>query len=669
MARAIVLGNGTFFVALDKHSFIRDVHFHYVGLENHVVGHKQRIGVGIDDSVFLWLDDPSFDVSVSYKNETMAGYYVFKNKKYNFSLVLEQVVYNETDVFLRQVDIYNSLPYQRKFDLFFHQVFLIYESNKRNTAFYDPTQKCIIHYKGRRVFLVNGITEDQEKIQEYSVGAYQYDGFEGVYKDAEDLKLSKNAVEHGNVDSVFKLSIDVKPKQKKRIYYWICAGKSLDQVSKLNNMVFQKTPQGMIHSTECFWKAWVQKANEKVKNFISDKAKKLFDLSLFVLRAHTDNRGSIIASGDSEMIFYGKDDYSYMWPRDAAFVSTTFDMAGYTEVTESFFEFCRDVLHPDGYLHHRFNSDRSLGSTWHSAIAQKRWLKDKILQLPIQEDETAGVLYALWKHYEANKNLEFIELLYKPMIEKMADFLAKFIDVKTHLPLPSYDLWEEKNSISTYTCSAVYGGLMAAAKFSELLGKRNHMRRYRDTALKIKKAMIDYLYDKEIKSFIRCIEIDDDDNFIKNKTIDASSTFGLWYFGVLDQDDPLFINTHKKMLEVLESKGPVGGIIRYEGDKYFKDTPLSNPWLITTMWEAQRILKNKNVNLDDLKKVEKTINWVIDNAYVSGVLPEQLDPYTGEAKSATPLVWSHSVYISLILDYVRVYKRLIEKIDIDKDKQ
>lgn len=96
-----------------------------------------------------------------------------------------------------------------------------------------------------------------------------------------------------------------------------------------------------------------------------------------------------------------------------------------------------------------------------------------------------------------------------------------------------------KLGISTYTCSVVYGGLIAAANFSELLGKRNHMREYRQAAKEIKKAMIDHLYNKKMGTFVRDA-IMDGTQVIHDETVDASSLFGLWYFGVFDQNDPLF---------------------------------------------------------------------------------------------------------------------------------
>ncbi len=357
------------------------------------------------------------------------------------------------------------------------------------------------------------------------------------------------------------------------------------------------------------------------------------------------------------MIEHGKDDYTYMWPRDASFISTVLDRAGFTEVTKPFFQFCCEILHPDGYLHHRYNPDKSLGSTWHSNLAQKQWLKDKILQLPIQEDESASVLFALWRHYEQTKDLEFIESLYRPLIKKIADFLVSFRDAELGLPLPSYDLWEEKIGISTYTCAAVYGGLQAAARFSDLLGKRNNMREYNDAADQIKKATIQHLYNSEIGSFIRYATVDGG-KVTQERIVDCSSLFGLWYFDMLPQDDPLFASTQGQVMQRLKNPTQIGGIIRYEGDVYFKSTDLSNPWFITTMWEAQRRLSKPVITQDDVQFAFTTFEWVTKYMYPSGVLAEQLQAYSGESLSATPLVWSHAVYVETVLLYIHALEKL-----------
>lgn len=650
MARALTLGNGSMLVCLDKFGYVRDFYFPYVGLENHVAGHRHRIGIMVNGN-FSWINDGSWDISIGYKPGTMVGYLVCKSKKLNVSLVMEDIVYNESNVFLRQLDIYNQSDEHIDIKVFFHQIFHISETKKRNTAFYDPTHNAIVHYKGRRVFIVNGRTENGTSIDDYTVGAYQFEGKEGSYKDAEDGFLSKNAVEHGSVDSTIRFCASCEGKEKTRIYYWICAAKSLEEAYKLNEMVMKKTPEGMFHSTESYWSAWLATRDFDVSH-LEKNQKKMFETSLFILRSHFDNNGGVIASADSKMIEYGKDDYSYMWPRDAAFIVSALDKTGFSEVTKKFFLFCNDVLHEDGYLHHRYRPDQALGSTWHSAISQKEWLKDKILQLPIQEDESASVIFALWNHYECTKDLEFIESLYKPLVEKIALFLMNFRDKDTGLPLPSYDLWEEKIGVSTYTCASVYGGLMAAAKFSELLDKRNHMREYKKAANEIKEAAIKYLYSDKLKSFVRIANLVDG-KIIHNETIDSSSVFGLWYFGMLKQDDPMFISSHEQMVSKLKNPTDVGGFIRYEGDNYFKSTDKSNPWFITTLWEAQRTLCKDNFSAEDFKEVKNAISWVLSHQYISGIFAEQINPYDASSLSATPLVWSHAVYIETILLYIK----------------
>ncbi|PIR61350.1 MAG: glycoside hydrolase family 15 [Candidatus Pacebacteria bacterium CG10_big_fil_rev_8_21_14_0_10_44_11] len=662
MARALTLGNGTFLVCLDKFGFVRDMYFPYVGLENHVLGQKHRIGVWINNR-FSWLDDGSWKISIGYKPETMVGYLVCKNDALKISVVMEDIVYNETNVFVRQVDIYNHSDQPITARLFFHQIFWISESKKRNTGFYDPTHNVIVHYKGRRVFIVNGKTSSDTAIDDYSLGAYHDEGKEGVFRDAEDGELSKNAVEHGSVDSVIRLTTTCAPNEKSRVYYWISVAKTLDEAYALNDLVLQKTPEAMLHSTESYWHAWLTTKQFPTEE-LPDELKKLFDTSLFILRCHTDNRGSIIASADSEMIEFGKDDYSYMWPRDAAFIVSTFCKAGFPEVTKPFFEFCKDVLHKDGYLHHRFRPDQSLGSTWHSTTSQREWLKDKILQLPIQEDESASVLVALHQYYLASKDLEFIEYLYKPLIEKIANFLVNFRDKDTGLPLPSYDLWEEKMGVSTYTCSAVYGGLMAAANFSEILDKRNHMRTFKNVAKEIKKAAADHLFSTKLQSFIRTAHLEAG-VVTQEETIDASTLFGLWYFGMFSQDDSLFTKTLHQLEARLQNPSAIGGYLRYERDNYFKSTDLSNPWFITTLWEAQRKLAHPAASAVDLENAENVFQWVYKYRYQSGVLAEQLNPYTGQSLSATPLVWSHAVFIETVLLYLQKKKALAE---LDKNQ-
>ena len=103
----------------------------------------------------------------------------------------------------------------------------------------------------------------------------------------------------------------------------------------------------------------------------------------------------------------------------------------------------------------------------HSIKCQSPACEARTIDLdPIQEDETALVIYSLWKHYALTRDLEYVESVYNSLIKNAADFMVAYRDGKTGLPASSYDLWEEKYGISTFTTSTVVAALAAAGKFS-----------------------------------------------------------------------------------------------------------------------------------------------------------------------------------------------------------
>ncbi|GIK83737.1 MAG: hypothetical protein BroJett025_03590 [Patescibacteria group bacterium] len=137
MARALTLGNGSLLVCLDQFGFVRDFYFPYVGLENHVSGHKHKIGIKVNEQ-FSWLDDGTWDISIGYKLETMVGYLVCKNEKLGVSLVMEDSVYNESNVFLRQVDVYNQSGQFIDVQVFFIRYFISARQKKETQHFMTP---------------------------------------------------------------------------------------------------------------------------------------------------------------------------------------------------------------------------------------------------------------------------------------------------------------------------------------------------------------------------------------------------------------------------------------------------------------------------------------------------------------------------------------------------
>jgi GH15 family glucan-1,4-alpha-glucosidase len=339
MPRSLVLGNGNILVCLDKYGQVRDLYFPHVGLENHVTGHSNyvhRIGVWVDHQL-RWTGDGSWDIHIDCARETLASHIEARNEALGVTLTFHDAVYNEKNIFLRRIIVRNLRDQKRQAKLFFHQQFEIMESHRGDTGYYDPQYNTVVHLKGRRVFLINAKVGDRA-FDDYSIGIFGREGREGTYKDAEGGVLSKNRVEHGKVDSVIGLTLELTASGAETVYYWISMGKSMRETSELNKYVQEKSPQYLMKTTEDFWTAWVNRQNIAFAD-LDTAVVELFKKSLFIIRAHVDANGSILASGDSDMLQYGRDTYSYMWPRDGAQSAIALDKAGDANVAKSFFIF------------------------------------------------------------------------------------------------------------------------------------------------------------------------------------------------------------------------------------------------------------------------------------------------------------------------------------------
>jgi oligosaccharide amylase len=648
MARALTIGNGNILVGLDYFGQVRDFYYPFVGLTNHVSGASgnfvHRIGLYIDENLY-WLDDPTWSVQLGHPDNGLTAGFVAHHTS-GIELKSDDEVHNEQNIFLRRIIVTNNAQETKTVKLFFSQQFRIGESRRGDTAFFDPRVGAIIHYKGRDTFLVNARINDRQ-FTEYNIGLFGIEGREGTYYDAYDGILEKNPIEHGSVDSVIAVQSDIRPTQSSVIEYWVACGGSIPEVHALDKYILDETPERLIHSTEFYWEAWLRQQNTNIDT-LPVPIQKLFKQSLLIMRVHTDNRGGIIASSDTDMLHHGRDTYSYVWPRDGAFIAHTFDVLGYHDVAKRFFTFMANCQDPAGYLMHKYLPDGSLGSSWHS------WLQNNQVELPIQEDETSSILFFLWKHYCLSPDIEYIESLYNSFIEPAARFLCEYIEPETGLPHASFDLWEEKYGTSTYTTASVYGGLSAAANFANLLGKENDARTYSAVAQRMKVAIKTILYNKDMKCFVKQVT-HQEDTLVSDSTIDVSSLHGVLLYEVFEPDNVMISDSVSTIKEHLLVKNTTYGYVRYENDSYYRlhATESPNPWIITSLWMGRYLIANA-VKLKELDAIEEMLLWVSKQAGSGGSLPEQIHPVTSAHMSATPLVWSHA-------EYVYTVKTLMEK--------
>ncbi len=640
MPRDLPVGNGQMLVAFDHKYQLREFFYPYVGQANHTNGNAFRFGVWVDGRL-AWVDEDGWERSLKYEEDTLVTEVRLVHAEMQIALTCHDGVDLDSCVFVRRIDVENLGTGRRDVRLFFHQGFIIGGYREGDTAYYDPTERALIHYKGQFWFLVNAMTTRVWGLSSFATGVSGMNNAEGTWWDATDGALERNAIAQGSVDSTGSIHLMVD--KTATAYYWICAGQDRDAVMELNSSIREQTPERVLQRVRSFWRQWV--FQDGADSRLPEKLRSFYRRSLLVLRTQIDNRGAILAANDSDTLHYNRDSYSYLWPRDGALVAESLDRAGYHDVSARFFALCAKLLPRAGYFMHKYNPDGSIGSSWHPWCSE-----DGSLQLPIQEDETALVLYALWNHFEACRDIDFVRTVYGNLIEPAGDFLCSYRESRLLLPEASWDLWEERRGIHLFTVAATWAGLTAAANFAEMFGDANRARDYREAALEIRKATEEHLYDPDLGRFVRGL-VYRNRRWEADYTLDSSQC-GLFLFGMFRPDDPRVTRTMEAIEQQLWCKTPLGGIARYQRDTYYQiasntDEVPGNPWFLCTLWLAQWYIATA-MRPEDLDRPLELLSWVADHASASGVLAEQLNPHTGAQISVSPLTWSHATFVSTV---------------------
>lgn len=639
MGRPVVLSNGQLFVGLNDVGLVHDFYYPYVGLDNLTTARsaEHKIGVWVD-GVFSWVTSKEWEIRVNYESKALISSIVMYSPILNVTLRFSDFVDQEYNAWIRRVTITNESGNERDIRLFMHQVFQISRAGRADTALYVPDDNYILDYKGRCCLLIAGKIADDGDFDQFAVGNYNIEGKAGTFKDAEDGELSGNAIEHGGVDSVLRFRKMTPGNASFDVDYWIVAADSQSDAQVIHTHLKYYSMADRLRKARENWREWFKSTDERIEGLAKEHQDAVRE-SLLIIKAHCDVRGSILASGDSSIFNAGRDYYCYCWPRDGAYAIWPLLRMGYTEEARKFLDFMRDVKHRDGYLMHKYQPDRAIGSTWHPLLHGRH------KELAIQEDETASVIYMIGEYYRVSKDRSYVESLYDTFIDPCATFLAEFVDESTGLPHASYDLWEQKFQTSTYTVCVVIAALETASKLAEKLEHPDAAVRWKKAADRIR-GNLGALYHPD-GYFRKGFLLQESGDLAFDDALDISNLYGVFMYSGLPLEDPRIASTADYIEKRLLGSTPVGGVIRYEGDGYFlgKRQYKGNPWVVCSLWLAQYFAA---VGQPD--RAKELINWSLARRAPSGALSEQFDPETGFALSVTPLVWSHAEMINTILD-------------------
>ncbi|MBC7771432.1 MAG: glycoside hydrolase family 15 protein [Pyrinomonadaceae bacterium] len=662
MPRDIPVGNGDLLVNFDELYRARDLYYPMVGRHNHTGGHVQRFGVWADDA-FAWVDDPSWTRVLRYLPGTLVTEVRLHNQQLGLEIVCNDSVDFHEPVLLRRVAVRDLLGTKRDVRIFFHFDLSINESPVGDTANYDPGTGGIVMYKEDSYFLVNGSNHAKCGVDQWSIGTKRVGGAEGTWRDAEDGKLGRNNISQGSVDATIGFDVLLAPKSEQVIFTWLACGRSFDSVKQLDRAVWNKGPEKMVTRTQAYWSLWASKEPIDLSP-LPETVRELYTTSQLILRTQVDNRGAILAATDSDVAHYAGDHYAYCWPRDGALVAHALVLAGQSELSRNFFRYAARVIHKNGYFLHKYTPAGNLASSWHPWTLQGKPV------LPIQQDETALVLWALREHFEAFRDVEFIKPLYNSLVIQPATWMLEHRD-HHGLPRMSWDLWEERRGIHTFTVAATIGALVAAGKFARDFGDIDKAATFEEGAERMKEALLAHLWNPAVSRFARMATpletpsasvgtipiIDNVQAYTLDMTRD-SANFALFAFGAFRAGNPMVMSEMKSLRERLWVQTAIGGCARYEKDYFHQverlrtDEVAGNPWVICTLWHAQHAIA-KAKSLDELQEAIPLLEWTASRARPSGVLAEQFHPYSGDPISVSPLTWSHATVVTTVVQYIR----------------
>jgi GH15 family glucan-1,4-alpha-glucosidase len=670
MPRDIPVGNGDLLITFDHLYQVRDLYFPHVGWYNHTEGAIQRFGVWADGRI-AWMDDPGWTRTLKYKPDTLVTDVTLVHEGLGLEIKSEDAVDFHEPVYFRVVSVRDLTGKNRDVRVFFHWDLSIRGIPVGDTANYDPATASMVFYKDDIYFLYNMCDPNKCGIDEWAIGTKRIGGAEGTWRDAEDGKLGRNAISQGSVDATVGVHLDVPPNGEATFHAWLVVGRSYSEVKSRNQRVLQKGAPRMVARTESYWKLWATKEPLDV-GVLPGPVRDLFYRSQLVMRTQIDNHGAIIAANDSDIQQFAGDHYSYCWPRDGAMVAYALVLAGQSELSRNFFRYCAEIIEDDGYFLHKYTPTGQLASSWHP------WMIEGQRILPIQQDETALVTWALRRHFETFRDVEFIKPLYNALVVRPAEWMLKYRD-GNGLPQQSWDLWEERRGIHTFTVAATIGALVAAADFARDFGEFDREAAFREGAVKMRSAMKKYMWHGEQERFCRmarpaasaangggvgvgpAVETAGSP-YVLDMTAD-SANFALFAFGALEPHDPRVRSEMIQLRQKLSVRTNVGGCARYERDYYHQvekertEIVPGNPWIICTLWQAQWLIASATTQ-EELREAMDLINWTTYRAAASGVLAEQYHPYSGAPISVSPLTWSHATFVIAVTEWLRKHESL-----------
>jgi GH15 family glucan-1,4-alpha-glucosidase len=371
----------------------------------------------------------------------------------------------------------------------------------------------------------------------------------------------------------------------------------------------------------------------------------LLSNSIKVIQKNQHPSGAFIASPSFPT-------YHYCWLRDGSFIAHAMDVAGEFESAERYFNWVNkvinrytgkvdllekkittgDVVPPNDYLHTRYTLDGF------EASHDENWGNFQI-------DGYGNWLWALGNHIRLTGRNSLL-----------ADFSDSINTTIRYLnivwKLPNYDCWEEHPEfIHPYSLGAVYAGLKSIGDLIKEIPAWESPIPTEDLVDEIRDFVLRYAVVNS--TFVKLIDPkgkNGNPEPVTESGVDASLLGIIYPYKLVSEDNQISRNTVEEIEKKLHRRN--GGVYRYAKDEYYG----GGEWLLLTAWLGWLWATQGNN-----EKAKEILKWIESTQDSLGNLPEQVSGHLLTPSHfqkwvdqwgniASPLLWSHAMYILLKLE-------------------
>ncbi|MBP1910628.1 glycoside hydrolase family 15 protein [Methanolobus bombayensis] len=651
-----ILGNEKLLVTMGKKAEIFGFYYPRRDFAQHVEESQACI---YDGKELIWSNAREWTSEQKYIENTNI---VSTELKHSNGLKMDilDFIHPELPVLVRKYRISSQRKFNGKF--FYYSNLQVGEMKKKNSAFCDHDSGLLAQYW--KSYYV-GISS-APIFKEWQIGkAMDTIWWTNAKLDMEDGGLQKNNEDIGNLNCAVGWDLNIDVSKPAEFTVFIGAASRRPTLYRKMRQVQKENFDDIYDETQEKWVKWLsRKELLELPDYIGfEKFKQdlqmAFDRSLLTLSILNDpGRGSFVASPEFDHEFEMSGGYGYCWNRDSAEIVTSLLKAGYPEYCSRFFKWCKATQMHDGSWFQRYWLDGNKAPSWGN------------FSFSTQIDETGSTIFSMDRYYRTLQHPvkeEYLDSIWATVLSA-AEYLMRRTADGVHDPCIC--LWETHLGIFTYTNAAIYAGLLSAANMAKDYNEKGLADRWTERAEFIKKTTIERFWLDE-GYFARGMT-----NGNLDTAIDASIIGTFVPFGLLCPDVPEEKEMIKSIIKNIEQqlRVPVNdhfGIKRYVNDNYIE----GNPWIVTTLWLSKAMLEMASgidPNVGDAENKEhrelthnalKYIQWSLKGTTGAGMLPEQVNKYTGRPAWAIPLCWS----CALMLDNVLLLDKIQKNLKISKE--